>query len=174
MWARACLTATIVLTTLVGCVTLPMQRTYYEPNPADGKPIRSSACGWNATALDGLQREIDGISLSVFPTYDAGRLSVYVLFRRSTKTVDLDPDKLEVRFDDDAAGVGPEKTTVKAAGPYFFKSIDYVFSPSFDANAIAVTFLPGFMKVDGKVAEVTQFRFLRVSKWDVYASSINC
>ena len=152
-----------------------MNRTYYEPNPADGIPIRSASCGWNATALDSIKRDVDGITLSVYPTYDAEHpLRVYVLLGRTSKTVGLDSEKVEVRYGDNAAGIRPATTSVKDAGPYVFKSIDYGFALPPNANEIAIMFLPGFIKLDGRDIEITQFRFRRVTKSDVYYGSINC
>jgi hypothetical protein len=168
-------TSAILLTALVGCVVMPMNRTYYEPNPADGIPIRSASCGWNATALDAIKRDVGGITISVFPTYDAKRpLRVSVLLGRTSKTADLDPEKVEIRFGDNATAVRPEITSMRDAGPYFFKSIDYGFPSSLDANEIVITFLPSFIKLDGRDIGTTQFRFRRVTKSDVYYGSINC
>ena len=168
-------TAAILLTALAGCVVVPMNRTYYEPNPADGTPIRSASCGWNATALDAIKKNVDGITISIYPKYDVGRpLRFSVLLGRTTKTADIDPEKVEIRLDDSAEGVRPATTSMRDAGPYFFKSIDYGFSSSLDANEIAITFLPGFIKIDGRDIETTQFRFRRVTKSDVYYGSINC
>jgi len=169
------MTLAISLTVLVGCVALPMNRTYYEPNSADGILIRSASCGWNATALDAIKRDVDGITLSIFPRYEVGRpLRVYVLLGRTSMTAEINPQKLELRFGDAVAAVRPTTTNAKDAGPYFFKSIDYEFSSSLDANEIAITFLPGFIKVNGRDIGSTQFRFRRVTKSDVYYGSINC
>ena len=97
-----------------------------------------------------------------------------MLIGRTTKAADIDPDKIEIRLGLSAASVRPETTSMRDAGPYFFKSIDYGFSSSLDANEIAITFLPGFIKLDGRDIETTQFRFRRVKKSDVYYGSINC
>ena len=90
------LTAAILLTALAGCVVVPMNRTYYEPNPADGIPIRSTSCGWHATALDAIEKDVDGITITVYPTYDAGNhFHFSALLGRTTKTLDIDPNKLK-------------------------------------------------------------------------------
>lgn len=168
-------TVAISLTVLAGCVVMPMNRTYYEPNPADGIPIRSASCGWNATALDAIKRDVGGITLLVFPRYEAGRpLRIYVLLGRTSMTAEVDPQMLELRFGEDSAVARPITTSVKQAGHYFFRSIDYEFSSSPDANEIAVTFLPGFIKLDGRDNKAMQFRFQRVTKSDIYYGSINC
>ena len=165
----------ISLTVLVGCVVIPMNRTYYEPNPADGILIRSASCGWNTTTLDAIEKDVDGITLSLFPKYDPGRpLSVYILLGRTSKTVEIDPEKIEVRFDDGAGSVRPETSGVKDAGPYYSKKIDFVLPLWIDANNIAMTFLQGFIKLDGRDVRTLQFRFRRVTKSDVYYGSINC
>lgn len=170
-----CATAAIFLTALAGCVVMPMNRTYYEPNPADGTPIRSASCGWNATALDAVKKNVDGISISVYPTYDAGHpFRFSVLLGNTTKVAHIDPEKIEIRFGNSPAGVRPETTNMRDASPYFFKSIDYGFSSSPDVNEISITFLPGFIRLDDLDIETTQFRFRRVTKPDVYYGSINC
>ncbi|MGD9729977.1 MAG: hypothetical protein AB7V39_26865 [Nitrospiraceae bacterium] len=168
-------TAAILLTALAGCVVVPMNRTYYEPNPADGTPIRSASCGWHATARDAIEKDVDGITISVFPRYDAGHhLRFSVRLGRTTKAVDIDPEKIEISLGNSATGVRPETTSMRDAGPYSFKSIDYGLSSSPDADEIAITLLPGFIKLDGQDNETTQFRFRRITKPDVYYGSINC
>lgn len=132
-------TAVILLTALAGCVVVPINRTYYEPNPADGTPIRSASCGWNATALDAIKKDVDGITISVYPTYDAGKpFRFSVLLGRTTKAADIDSEKIEIRLGDSAAGVRPETTSMRDAGPYISKRIDYGLSSSLDANEIAI------------------------------------
>jgi hypothetical protein len=164
-----------LLIALAGCVVAPMTRTYYEPNPADGKPIRSTSCGWNATALDALQRDLKEIAVSVFPKYEKGRpFRVHVLLGRTSSSMELDPRKLELRTSSENAKIPPDTTNAKAAGPYFSRSIDYTFPASFDADEIVVTFLPGFIKLDGKEIDISPFRFKRATKSDVYYGSINC
>lgn len=166
---------TISLTMLAGCVAMPMNRTYYEPNPADGTPIRSSSCGWNATALDALERDIGGIVISVFPRYEKGKpLSIYMLLGKTTKSVDTNFGMIELRSGDGTAPAHPVTTNAKPAGPYFYMSINYVFPSSFDADEISLTFLPGFIKLDGRDIVVAPFRFKRTTKSDFYYNSINC
>jgi len=165
----------IYLVLLAGCVAMPMNRTYYEPNPADGTPIRSSSCGWNATALDALERDIGGIVISVFPRYEKGKpLSIYVLLGKPAKSVDTNFEMVELRARGSAASVRPITTNTKSAGPYYFMSANYVFPSSFDADEIALTFLPGFIKLDGRDIVVAPFRFKRTTKSDFYYNSINC
>lgn len=147
MKSRQWIAAAVSLMMLVGCVVVPMTRTYYEPNPADGTPIRSSSCGWHATALDALKKDLDGTAISVFPRYEKGSpFGLYVLLGRTSRSVELDPEKMELRTPDGKVGVRAATTDTKAAGPYFFRSINYLFPPSYDADEIAVTFLPGFIK----------------------------
>lgn len=165
----------IFLALLAGCVAMPMNRTYYEPNPADGTPIRSSSCGWNATALDALERDIGGIVISVYPRYEKGKpLSIYVLLGKTTKSVDTNFEMIELRAEDSAASVRPITTNTKTAGPYYFMSANYVFPSSFDADEISLTFLPGFIKLDGESIDIAPFRFRRITKSDFYYNSINC
>ena len=167
--------AAVSLVMLVGCVVVPMSRTYYEPNSADGTPIRSASCGWNATALDGLKREIDGTAISIFPKYEKGvPLRIVVLIGRPTRSTELAPEQMELRATDAKTGVRSVTTDTKAAGPYFYRSISYSFPPEFDADEFEVTFLTGFIKIDGREIDVSPFRFKRTTKTDVYFGSINC
>lgn len=168
-------TVTISLALLAGCVAMPMDRTYYEPNPADGTPIRSSSCGWNSTALDALKRDIGRIEISVFPRYEKGKpLGIYILLGKTLKSVDANYEMIEVRSSDGATSVRPVTTNSKSAGPYFFMSINYAFPSSFDADDISLVFLPGFIKLDGKDIDVAPFRFRRITRSDFYYNSINC
>lgn len=165
----------IFLALLAGCVAIPMNRTYYEPNPTDGTPIRSSSCGWNATALDALERDIGGIVISVYPRYEKGKpLSIHVLLGKTTKSVDTNFEMIELRTGDSATSVRPITTNTKSAGPYYFMSADYVFPSSFDADEISLIFLPDFIKLDAKSIDVAPFHFRRITRSDFYYNSINC
>jgi len=163
----------VSLALLTSCAIVPLNRTYYEPNPADGTPIRTSSCGWHATALDALKRDVGGIEISVIPTYEKGHpLRIYVLLGKTSKMVEINPEMFEVRSGGRTAQ--PATTVVKGAGPYFLQSIDYALPSSFDGEEIFLMFLPGFLKLDGKDMEIAPFRFRRVTKSDVYYGSINC
>ena len=170
-WLLTLLTSTL----LSGCVVVPMNRTYYEPNAADGTPIRSSSCGWNATSRDALERDVAGVTVSVYPTYEPGRpLRIYILLSRSDKTVEIVQENVEIKVGDGPQKYRPTAVKIKDAGPYFFKSIDYEFPIADSASEIAVVFSTGFIKVNGHDMEILPFRFNRVTKSDVFYGSINC
>lgn len=138
----------IFLALLSGCVAMPMNRTYYEPNPADGTSIRSSSCGWNATALDALERDIGGMVISVFPRYEKGKpLSIYVLLGKTTKSVDTNFEMIELKAGDSAASVLPITMNTKSAGPYYFMSANYVFPSSFDADENFINLPTGLRQI---------------------------
>src|SRR5690242_16859545 len=148
---RDCAAAMACSLVLAGCIVYPVNRTYYEPNPTDGTPIRSVSCAWHRTANDGLERHIDGTNttLSVFPAYkEAEPLRINVMIRGSSG-VQLEGDKAELH-----AGSGtsllPEKVDVRDAGPYFYKTIIFTFPKSASADDdIALVLLPGFLTVHG-------------------------
>jgi hypothetical protein len=168
-------TVAVSLALLAGCVAVPMGRTYYEPNSADGVPIRSSSCGWHATARDALERDIGGVALSVFPSYEEGQpLRIYVLLGKTSKSVDANYNMIEVKSGDGILSARPVTIEAKSAGPYFFASANYVFPLTFNVEDISLVFLPGFITLDGKDVHVAPFRFRRITKWDFYYNSINC
>lgn len=168
---------TIIASLLTACVVIPINRTYYEPNPADGIPSKSSSCGYHSTAEDMLRRDVDGntgIILSVLPSQKEGQpLSVYLLISKSTFNVTIDPEKLGIRFEKGEI-VRPATTTMKDAGPNFLKSINYVFPKAFSANEIAVVFYRGFININGHEIDIAPFRFKKITKPDIYYGSINC
>ena len=158
-----------------GCVVVPMNRTYYDPNPADGTPIQSASCGWNATAKDALKREIAGVGLSVFPTYAPGTpFKLFVLLQRSGQSVEVLAETAELKVGSEPLSHRATSVKVREAGPYFYKSIEYQFPVVDSAQEIAVLFPTGFLKIDGRTPEILPFRFSRVTRSDVYYGSINC
>jgi hypothetical protein len=164
---------TISLALLTSCVVLPVNRTYYEPNPADGTPVRSSSCGWHDTALDALKRNVGGVEITVFPKYEKDQpLRIYLLFGKTSDSVEISPEMFEVRSGDNTAR--PTTIVVQNAGPYFFKSIDYTLPSSSYGEEISLIFLPNFLSLEGKDIEIEPFRFRLVTKPDVYYGSINC
>jgi hypothetical protein len=176
MRLRACALATAIAVFCAGCVIAPVRRTYYEPNPADGTPTRSASCGYNRTANDGLERSFDGMTISVFPEYKEGRpLRVYVLLGRTTKAIEVNPDKVQLRIGTSTAAFWPTKVDVQDAAPVFYKSIDLTFSAAApEAQEISLVLLPGFITLDHIAVELAPFRFHKVTKMDVYYNSINC
>lgn len=115
------------------------------------------------------------MTVSVLPDYKEGQpLAVYVLLGRTTRAVELDPHKFEVHYGTSAVAHRPSTVTMKEAGPNFLKSIRYVLPRPASSDEIAVVFLSGFIKLDGKQVEVAPFRFHKVTKLDVYYGSINC
>src|SRR6266568_953100 len=151
MKSRTRATVATLVMLLSGCVVAPVSRTYYEPNPADGTPSRSASCGYHRAAEDMLKRDIEGITVSVVPqSKNSQPPSVYVLIGQTSKAVELDPNRFEVRYGIAAVADRPATLTMKNAGPYFLKSINYIFAQFSPSDDIAVVFLPGFIKIDGK------------------------
>lgn len=174
---RSITTAIISAVLVSACVVLPVNRTYYEPNPADGKLVRSTSCGWHRTANDTLERYIDGTNttISVLPRYEEEKPLLVHLLIRGSSGVELNAERVELRVGSSKSAVQPRKVEVSDARPYFYKSIELTFPPSVSAEEeIAVVLLPGFLTVDGIRMVTTPFRFRKVTKGDVYYGSINC
>lgn len=159
-----------------GCVAAPVNRTYFEPSPADGTPTRSESCTWQRTAKDQLERKIDDLVISVAPEFNTGRpFGVYVKLSRTAQVLHLDPSRVELHVTGFESVLRPLKADARDAPPYFYKTISYQFQalPT-GAQEIAVTFLPGFLQANDQNVELSPFRFRKTTKLDMYYGSINC
>lgn len=180
MTSRCCRSLLIFIaacmTLLSGCVLAPVSRTYFEPNVEDGEARASQSCGYHRAAKDALDRKIDEVTLSVLPHYEKDQpLRIYVHLSRTQRTIEVDPNKIEVRVDTSDTAFSPEKVEARDGGPYFFKSIAFTFpSGTAQAQEISIVFLPGFLTLDGVTTAHRPFRFRKVTKFDIYYSSINC
>lgn len=156
------------------CVVFPTSRTYYEPNPEDGEPTPSESCGYHRAANDGLERHVEGVTISVFPYLEDDKpLRISFLISRTARSLAVDTTQTELIAG--AVIVAPDTTEENEPGPYFSKSITLTFASAADAPPnIALTFKPGFLKVDGTDIALAPFRFRKVTKSDIYYGSINC
>lgn len=165
---------------LVGCVAYPTQRTYFEPNAADGIPTPSRSCGYHAAKNDALVREVDRLYVQVSPHSDEGKpLSVTVLFRASSAP-DVSPEKYELQSAADGStfrslshkvtAYKPDKTH-----PYYSIWLTLQFQPLPEQlNEIAIVFPRGSVSLNNREVELAPFRFLKTKKNDIYYGSINC
>jgi hypothetical protein len=70
---------------------------------------------------------MDGIIFSVFPNYKEGQpLRVDVLLSKSTRVMEVNLDKVELRIGALEATLRPKSVATTDAGPYFFKFIEPV------------------------------------------------
>lgn len=118
----------VIALTLSGCVILPVNRTYFEPNAADGKPIPSASCGYHQTAKDGISGYIGGAEIQIFPTFtDDQPLRIHLRIPRSSPRAELSPDRIVLKINAQSAEIHPSDATRTNPGPYFHSVIDLVF-----------------------------------------------
>ena len=180
---------------LPGCVAYPATRTYFAPDPADGTPTASMACGWHATRNDSLLREADGVVIQVSPRFVAGKpLTVAVLVASAEATTASDPAQLRLRVAPGTVPLGPVsvQTVVQDAGrsptgappapgqavatrPATQTWYTLTFPVASDGlTAITIEFAAGAVRVGGEPRPVAPFRFQRVVRRDWYYGSLNC
>jgi hypothetical protein len=159
----------------VSCIVLPVSRTYFEPNPADGEPIRSSSCGYHLTANDALRRDIQGVQIEVFPSFTDAAFVLHITIPSSGRRAKLSLDKIVVI-------TSPKNEVVKSIRferPYpggYYEQIATIYFPALpnDVTEIAIVALSGFITIDGAALELKPFRFKKTEKMDVFYGSINC
>ncbi len=167
--------AGLLSTLLTSCVLVPVNRTYYEPNPGDGVPSRSASCGYHRAAQDMLTQKVAGVTIAVLPRLQNQRLaSVYVSIERTKDVVSLDPSRFALHDSQGRLLGRPIEHVSKDGGPYFLRGITYTFSEMDPQEEISILLLPGFIEVNGDQVKTQRFRFKKTTKLDVYYGSINC
>jgi hypothetical protein len=170
----------VLIVGLSGCVLYPTQRTYFAPDERDGTPGPSSSCGYNAARNDSVSRDFNGLYLKVSPTLEEGkRVSASMLFRGAPFTI-IDPTKYELHSLPTGAvfKVVDYKVTKQApdiSHRYYstWLHITYGVEPA-GLTEIAIVFPANSVIVQGEPLAPTQFRFRKITKNDIYYSSINC
>jgi hypothetical protein len=151
------------------CVAFPTSRTYYEPNPEDGKLSRSVGCTWHRTAKDSLKRHVEGLTISVHPYLaDDESLRIRLWIEETHKSVVIDAARAELRVGTTA--VAPATIGLYSPGPVYLHFPASLGTP----DSITLAFRPGFLRVDGIDVSLAPFRFRKVTKVDIYYSAINC
>jgi hypothetical protein len=165
---------------LLGCVVYPTQRTYFEPNAMDGIPTPSQSCGYNTAKNDALVREVDGVLVQVSPHLDEGKpFSVTVMFQ-ATSTVELSPDRYELRSVTSGMTFLPVSQKINTykpdrTHPYYSSWLTLQFQPMPEQlNEISIIFPTGSVSINGQTVELVPFRFNKTTKSDIYYGSINC
>lgn len=165
----------------IGCAVFPVTRTYFEPNIEDGKPTRSSSCGYNMTAEDSLERDIDDFHIKVSPFYEEGQpLSATILFRYSAGDMELQPEQFELHSMPDGGVYKPNDISRTIYGPdkthpYYSIWVHLKYPVvSEKLEAIKFMFPATAIKRNGININLAPFRFKKVKKSDVYYGSINC
>lgn len=170
------LAAIALALTLSACVVFPTNRTYFEPNAADGKPIQSASCGYHRTANDGVSGLIGTVEIEIFPAFADDRpLQVHLRIPRSSPQADLLPELIVLNATGQAPEIHASTTTRQRAGPYFNSVVDLVFPvEAGKLTDFSIEFLRGSVSVAGTPQDAARFRFSKIQKTDIYYGSINC
>src|SRR3990172_42044 len=170
-----------IVTLQIGCVVFPVTRTYFEPNIEDGRPTRSSSCGYNRTADDSLERDSDGLHIQVSPSYQPGSpVSVTILFQGSVGDMDLQPEQFELHSVSDGSIYKPSDISRNVyrpdkSHPYHSIWIHITYPVvSEKLQGIKFVFPNGSIMRNGVSINMNPFRFNKVTKSYLYYGSINC
>ena len=173
---------TIALTTslfLSGCVA-PIPHTYFVPNPSDGKPVKSSSCGFLKNDENSLQRQFGDLEITVSPDYPSDK-KLYVNFFISypSKNITFNPEKVEVRettkdlvlrsVNTQTSSYGPDRTH-----PYTLSVTLYFSVTSADLESLMVSLGKDALYAGGQEISLEPFRFKQNTSTDLYYASINC
>jgi hypothetical protein len=170
------------------CTFYSTDRTFFEPNTDDGKPTKSSSCGFRLS--DALERQLPEALILVAPLYDHESrarsdeghkrpLMISVLVRTPDRAVNVNPQAIELRTE-----VGrvyqPTHWRRQAYGlmpnqPHWneFVTLTYTLDAA-ELRDVTIAFRRDAVAVKGKLLEIRPFRFTKVTKPDSYYSSINC
>jgi len=173
---------TIALTAslfLSGCVA-PIPHTYFVPNPSDGKPVRSSSCGYLKNNENSLQRQFGDLKITVSPDYPSDkRLYVNFFLTYPSKDITFNPEKVEVRettkdlvlhlVDTRVSSYGPDRTH-----PYTLSVTLYFSLTAADIDSLRVALGKDALYVGGQEISLEPFRFKQNTSTDLYYASINC
>lgn len=173
--------AIIVLATLflTSCVA-PLSHTYFIPNTNDGKPVRTSSCGFFKNNEDSLERKIGDLNVTVMPKYFSdGKLTVTFFLLYSSASIAFDPDKVEVLETTKRIALQPINKRVSSYGPDrthpYTLSVTLFFSATAtDIDSLKVIARPGALSVGGREIILEPYRFKQRTSTDLYYASINC
>lgn len=162
-----------------GCAIYPTSRTYFDPDLSDGTPAASMGCGYHRAREDSLEREIADLRLKVTPRFeDRKPLGLTVWLVDQDGSAELNGNQITVQTSDKtfmAVSVDPGERAPRNKTPYFEKWVNVTFpAEAGAASAISLVFRSGSLRKNGKIIEVQQFRFTKVTKIDIYYLSINC
>jgi hypothetical protein len=179
--ARVCCLSLALLVALTSaCTFYRTDRTFFEPNAADGKLTKSSSCGFHLS--DALERQLPEALVSVAPQYEyEGKrpLRASILVRTPDRDVNINPRDFELRSGDGKVFL-PIEVQTQAYGlivnhPHWSTFITLTYPPlAGELSDITFTFPKGTVVAKGKALDIQPFRFRKVTKEDTYYSSINC
>jgi hypothetical protein len=171
----------LIIFTLNGCVAFPTSRTYFEPNSNDGKITPSVSCGYNRTALDTLEREIDGVKLRVTPYFkENNNFTLLVTFKSHSENNSFTPEDFVLLNLDSGNKYHPQSVNrmmqkPRDNWPYFVYWFNLDCSiRSMDLSKISIQLLNGSVVIDDNKVKIEPFRFNKTTKSDIYYGSINC
>jgi hypothetical protein len=174
-----------LLMVLSGCVVVPASRTFYEPNPADGRAIARRSCGYQKFH-DALERQVDGALLIVSPGSDeepktpGATLVVSMEVQSNHGEAELHAEFIQLR-----QGVGGPASHGRVieqivGGPVPGQShqsrtvlLEFAIDPAGDPN-IEIDVGGEAVAIRGHLVQVAPFRFTRVTRRDVLMSSFYC
>jgi hypothetical protein len=156
--------AVLLLALVSSCTVYRTDRTFFEPNAADGIPIKSSSCGFHLN--DALARQLPGVYVSVAPFEHEGKpnLSASVLIRTPDRNVTFKPDKFELRSADGKV-YQPIEIRTQAYGldlghPFWSTFVTLTYAPlAGELSEIAFVFQADSVVVKGNAVDIRPFRF---------------
>lgn len=170
----------VALSFLLASCVAPLSHTYFVPNPSDGKPVRSSSCGFLKNNENSLERQLGDFSISVTPKYFSdGKLVVDLFLRHPSPVILLNPERVEVRETTKGVVLAPINTKTSSYGPDrthpYTLSVTLFFSQTApEINTLAVSLHQGALSVSGREITLAPFRFKQETSTDLYYASINC
>lgn len=165
---------------LSSCIVFPTERTYFQPDDADGTPQQSVSCGYFATAKDSLAKDADGLHIEVTPDlYKTEPITVTFYLGSRGPRAEWKPDQFELHSVDDRIAYKPIEVTTyfvhSRRYPYFSERALVRYSPTPEqVTSITLVIPKGSVLSDGHPIEVQRFRFRKVTTPDFYYGSVNC
>ena len=153
-----------------GCLMAPVHSTYYEPNPQDGTPERTTRA---YERKDTSVREVDGINMRVHAEFRPTKpLIVGISVIYGEEDVDVNAELIGLRLPPDGKEIRSQRVNSQNATRYDSQHLIKMFALTFDEAAavdeISVVFSPGSVMKDGKAVIVEPFRLTKVSKSDIH------
>jgi hypothetical protein len=164
---------------LASCVA-PLSHTYFVPNPSDGKPVRSSSCGFLTNNENSLERKFGDFSINVTPQYlSDGKLSVTFFLLYPSQDIAFNSEKVEVRETTKDIVLKPTNTRTSSYGPdrthpYTLAVTLYFPATASDIVSLTVSVHQGALTIGGREILLEPFRFKQETSTDFFYASINC
>mgnify|MGYP006915209886 CR=1 FL=1 len=163
---------------LVGCMTYPTSRTFYEPNVVGGRLRNATACGFVHTR-DTVEIGIGNIVLAVMvgsprePRLRHSDLNVTVTIEGPRSGWQFNPSTLSIELNDPRQTLYPTATVRTDGAGLVLWTIHYP-EPAGLADELTIVVKPNDLLVAGRPAEIPALHFKRVRKSDLFVASLNC